>query len=177
MFAFAPARGEFQGGQSMRIDFAAEPIRETRKQSCEAPESEFTNDHEIDVALRLDFSTRDGAKDERDLDSRVIQGFGHGAGDSSRLEHQFLNGAVQWMSGIGAIIEAVSISAGGEQAGCGEVPNFLLDGGQGETRSAGQFTKVEFGFAQIEQEPKDLSFATGRNDFEQVHGCLFKPYE
>ena len=65
---------EFLRGHDVRVDFPPQPFTQARQKLCETAEPDSPDNHQINIAFRPRFASRNGAEDKRQCDDTVLQG-------------------------------------------------------------------------------------------------------
>jgi len=98
-----------------------------------------------------------------------IAGFSLNAADACGFDDEAVQFGVDGVGGVGSVVEAVAVAAGGDELESGQRGEFLLEGCRAETRHAGEVTKVRLARRVLEEQAEDLRPGFGKETGELDH--------
>lgn len=170
------------GGKAIRIDLAREFGGEGTKVGGEFAESGGADDEEVDVTVGGAGAGGDGSKDEGEVDAGDgVEGGAQAFGDTRGFGDDAVEFGVKGMVGVGFEIKPVAVATGEDEVGGGELGEFLLQGGCGESGVAGEIAEMDFAIKIRKKQAKDFRACFGEELVEEGHeicspkvdDCLF----
>lgn len=163
----------FRRGEADRIDFPAERIGQAAEGRAEFPQPHAADDEKVHVAFCGGRPGGDGAEDQGDVDALDRgEGSGEFGGDAGGFQGDAVKFRVEWVAGIGAVVEAVAVAAGEDELLRGERGEFLLKSCGTERGEAGEVAQVDFLISGFEEQAEDFRPGLGKEIGKRAHCSL-----